>query len=148
MARTRANTQSSEPISALMTPDPVTLSSRATVEEAARRMRDAGIGDVIVLEDDQVCGILTDRDIVVRAIAEGHDPAELPVAAVCSRELTTLSPDDSVERAVQLMQEKAIRRLPVVEGGRPVGIVSLGDLAIERDPDSALGQISSAAPNE
>jgi CBS domain-containing protein len=146
MART--SKQASEPISTVMTTDPVTLPVNATVEEAARRMRDAGIGDVIVLDDDQVCGILTDRDIVVRAIAEGHDPAELPVAAVCSRELTTLSPDDSVDRAVQLMQEKAIRRLPVVDRGRPVGIVSLGDLAIERAPDSALGQISSAPSNE
>jgi CBS domain-containing protein len=110
-------------------------------------MRDANIGDVIVLQDDQICGILTDRDIVVRAVAEGREPATTKVADICSQELTTVSPTDEVEEAVRLMREKAIRRLPVVEGGKPVGIVSIGDLAVERDPHSALGRISAAPPN-
>jgi CBS domain-containing protein len=69
------------------------------------------------------------------------------VGQICSRELTTLSPDTPIEAAVQVMRDKAIRRLPVVEGERPVGIVSLGDLAVERDPESALGGISAAPPN-
>jgi CBS domain-containing protein len=131
----------------VMTPHPVALSGTASVHEAARAMRDQDIGDVIVLEHNQVCGIVTDRDIVVRTVAEARDPASTTLADICSHALTTVAPTDSVEQAVRLMREKAIRRLPVVEDGRPVGIVSLGDLAVERDPDSALGEISAASPN-
>jgi CBS domain-containing protein len=131
----------------IMTQKPVTLETRDTVTAAARSMRDGNIGDVVVLESGQVQGILTDRDIVVRALAEGRDPARTSVGDICSRELTTLSPTDTIEDAVKIMRGKAIRRLPVVEGGRPVGIVSLGDLAVERDPESALGGISAAPPN-
>lgn len=132
----------------VMTPEPVTVATNTTLEQAARHMRDAGIGNVIVLEGEQITGILTDRDIVVRAVAEGWDPSQTPVGDVASRELTTISPDETVDAAVALMRERSIRRLPVVESGRPVGIVSLGDLALERDPDSCLGEISAAPPND
>ena len=131
----------------IMTQNPVTVQMRDTITAAARTMRDANIGDVVVLENGQVRGILTDRDIVVRALAEGRDPAQTAVGDICSRELTTLSPNDAIGNAVAVMRDKAIRRLPVVEEGRPVGIVSLGDLAVERDPESALGGISAAPPN-
>jgi CBS domain-containing protein len=126
----------------VMTSDPVTLSSDSTLSEAAREMREADIGSVIVLDDGSICGIVTDRDIVVRGIAQGLDPEETPLSEVCSRELVTLSPDEEVDQAVTLMRERGIRRLLVEEAGRPVGIVSLGDLAIERDKRSVLGQIS------
>jgi CBS domain-containing protein len=76
---------------------------------------------------------VTDRDITVRAVAKGRDPASTPVREVYSAELTTLPPEETVDDAVRLMREKAVRRLPVVEGGRPVGIVSLGDLAVDRE---------------
>jgi CBS domain-containing protein len=131
----------------IMTQKPLTLQTSDTITAAARTMRDGNIGDVVVLEDGQIRGILTDRDIVIRALAEGMDPSRTTVGQVCSRELTTLSPDDSIAQAVSIMRDKAIRRLPVVEDGRPVGIVSLGDLAVEREPDSALGGISAAPPN-
>jgi len=131
----------------VMTPNPITIPATSSVAEAACTMRDANIGDVIVLKDNQVCGIVTDRDIVIRAVAEGRDPAATKIADICSQELTTVSPTDKVEDAVRLMRDKAIRRLPVVEGGKPVGVVSIGDLAMTRDPDSALGQISAAPPN-
>jgi CBS domain-containing protein len=131
----------------IMTQKPVTLQTSDTVTAAARSMRDGNIGDVVVLEDGRIQGILTDRDIVVRALAEGRDPERTTVGQICSRELTTLSPDTPIEAAVKAMRDKAIRRLPVVEGERPVGIVSLGDLAVERDPESALGGISAAPPN-
>ena len=131
----------------IMTQKPLTLQASDTITAAARTMRDGNIGDVVVLENNQIRGILTDRDIVVRALAEGLDPSRTTVGEVCSRELTTLSPTDSIVQAVEIMRGKAIRRLPVVEDGRPVGIVSLGDLAVERDPDSALGGISAAPPN-
>lgn len=132
----------------VMTPEPVTVATSTTLEQAARHMRDAGIGNVIVLEGEKITGILTDRDIVVRAIAEGWDPTQTPVGEVASRDLTTIAPDETVDAAVALMRERSIRRLPVVQSGRPVGIVSLGDLALERDPDSCLGEISAAPPND
>jgi CBS domain-containing protein len=137
-----------ESIRKVMTPDPITVSLTATLDQAARRMRDAGIGNVVVLDGEKITGILTDRDIVVRAVAEGRDPAQTPVGEVASQELTTLDPDDTIDEAVALMRERSIRRLPVVERGRAIGIVSLGDLALERDPDSCLGEISSAPPND
>jgi len=131
----------------VMTLNPVTLPATASLVEAALAMRDFDMGDVLVLDNGQVCGIVTDRDIVVRGIAAGNYPATVTLGEICSRDLTTLSATDRVEDAVSLMREKAIRRLPVVEGGKPVGIVSLGDLAVERDPHSALSDISAAPPN-
>ena len=131
----------------LMTPNPVVLPGTASVHEASRAMRDAQIGDVIVFENNQVCGIVTDRDIVVRILAETRDPATTTLADICSHNLLTVTPTDSVEEAVRLMRTHAIRRLPVVDGGQAVGIASLGDLAVERDPGSALGKISGAPPN-
>ena len=131
----------------VMTANPISLPAAASVADAARAMRDSNIGDVIVLDDGRLCGIATDRDIVVRAVAEGRDPFTTKLADICSQELTALSPADSVDDAVSLMREKAIRRLPVVEGGKPIGIVSIGDLAKSLDTHSALGYISAAPPN-
>jgi CBS domain-containing protein len=131
----------------LMTPNPVALPGTASVHEAACAMRDADIGDVIVIEHNQVCGIVTDRDIVIRLVAEAQDPATTTLADLCSHALVTVRPTDSIEEAVRLMRSHAIRRVPVVEGGQAVGIVSLGDLAVERDPHSALGEISAAPPD-
>jgi CBS domain-containing protein len=131
----------------IMTQKPVTLQSTDTVIAAARSMRDGNIGDVVIVENGRVQGILTDRDIVVRALAEGRDPARTTVGEICSKELTTLSPEDTVGDAENVMRDKAIRRLPVVDGGRAVGIVTLGDLAVDRDPGSTLGGISGAPPN-
>jgi signal-transduction protein with cAMP-binding, CBS, and nucleotidyltransferase domain len=132
----------------VMTTTPVSIPQSATVQQAARVMKDSDIGDVIVLDDsEQVCGIVTDRDIAIRVDAEGKDPSETLVGEICSRDLEALSPDDSVGDAVRLMSDNAIRRLPVIENGSPVGIVSLGDLATTEDPESALADISAAAPN-
>jgi CBS domain-containing protein len=131
----------------LMTPNPVALPGTASVHEAACAMRDAEIGDVIVIEHNQVCGIVTDRDIVVRLVAEAQDPATTTLADLCSHALVTVRPTDPIEEAVRLMRSHVIRRVPVVEGGQAVGIVSLGDLAVERDPHSALGEISAAPPD-
>ena len=131
----------------LMPPNPVVLPGTASVHEAARAMRDAAIGDVIVIENNRVCGMITDRDIVVRTLAEARDPATTTLADICSHLLLVVRPTDSVEKAVRLMGTHALRRVPVVEGGQPVGMVSLGDLAVERDPSSALGDISAAPPN-
>ena len=134
-------------IADVMTASPRTVDPGTPLVEAARAMRDADVGALIVVEGEQVGGVVTDRDIVVRAIAEGSDPSSAQVSDVCSRDVTTVESSEPVEQAVKLMRDRDIRRLPVVEGGRPVGIVSLGDLAVERDPDSALADISAADPN-
>lgn len=131
-----------------MTRNPVTIEAEQPVVEAARRMRHADAGAIVVLDNGQVSGIVTDRDITVRVVAEERDPATTSTRSVVSDvDVATVGPDTSVEQAAQLMQERAVRRLPVVEAGSAVGVVSLGDLAIERDPSSVLGQISAAESN-
>jgi CBS domain-containing protein len=133
----------------IMTKNPITLSGDSTVQEAARAMRERDIGTVLVTDAKQCLqGIVTDRDIVVRGIAEGKDPTQTHLRDVCSSALTHLTPEDTVDNAIKLMAKKGIRRIPVVDGERPVGVISLGDLAIARDRESALGSISSAPPNQ
>ncbi len=132
----------------VMSPTPISVPESASVQQAAQAMRDSDIGDVIVLDDsEQVCGIVTDRDIAVRLAAEGKDPSETLLGEICTREVEALSPDDPIGDAVRLMGDKAVRRVPIIEDGAPVGIVSLGDLAAIKDPESALADISEAPPN-
>jgi CBS domain-containing protein len=130
----------------VMTARPITLDKDASIADAARLMRDQGIGDVIVVDGEAAGGIVTDRDIVVRGVAEGADPNTTRLGQVVSSDLTAVAPDDPVDRAIELMRDKAIRRLPVIERGKPVGIVSIGDLAVERDPESVLADISEEPP--
>ncbi len=137
----------SQTVREVMTPQPWAVPPETSVVEAARIMRKNDIGDIVVTEGPRLWGLLTDRDVVVRAIAEGLDPATTTVGDICSRELTTVTPDESLGRAVTLMREKAVRRLPVVEGDAVVGIVSIGDVAVDRDRRSALADISAAPPN-
>ena len=134
-------------VSDIMTTDLIVLSAEHSVRDAARRMREGNVGAVIVQKHGNLLGIVTDRDIVVRCLAKGGDCDAMPLGDICSVDVITLGPDDEVDRAVTVMRDKAIRRIPVVKNGRPVGIVSLGDLAVERDPFSALGAISKARPN-
>jgi CBS domain-containing protein len=115
--------------------------------EAARLMRDQNIGDVLVVENDRLSGIVTDRDIVVRCVAERPDLSDAKLSDAVSGDVTTVEPDTTINEATQIMRELAIRRLPVVENGKPVGVVTIGELAMERDPSSALADISAAAPN-
>lgn len=131
----------------LMTKDPKVLDINSSLADAARLMRDNDIGFVVVRDGDRVCGVVTDRDLVIRGLAEGGDPANTTLASVYSEDIVQVSVDDSVEKAISLMSDKAIRRIPVMEGSEVVGVVSLGDLAVERDPSSVLGQISSAPAN-
>ncbi|MFG2617304.1 CBS domain-containing protein [Streptomyces sp. NPDC048507] len=129
----------------VMTGNPVSVERLTTLAEAARVMRDADIGDVLVVDDGKLRGILTDRDIVVRALAQDRDPADTTVLAVCTTEPVTVRRDDDVDLAVDLMRRHALRRLPVEsENGELVGIVSLGDLEVERDPGSPLSSIAAA----
>ncbi len=132
----------------VMTSNPKTIKSGDTLQHAAEMMRDAAIGDLIVMDNSHVEGIVTDRDIVVRAVADGADPKAAHVRDVCSKAVVTVTPDSPVDEAIRIMRERAIRRLPVVQGEKPVGVVSLGDLAVERDSNSALADISAADPND
>jgi CBS domain-containing protein len=134
-------------VSEVMTRQPATLPSSASVVEAARQMRDLNVGAVVVVDGQNLRGIVTDRDIVVRAVAPGDSIGDRSLDSVCSQNVMTVSPDDDADRAVSMMRENAVRRVPVVSGGEIVGMLSLGDLAVERDPGSALGDISSARPN-
>jgi CBS domain-containing protein len=131
----------------VMTADPRTVESGATVADAAREMRDGDVGAVIVVENGSVAGIVTDRDIVVRGVAQGLDPDTTRVSEVASMNVATLTVDQTVEDAIRLVRERDVRRIPVVQDGRPAGVVSLGDLAIERDTGSALADIASEPPS-
>ncbi|MEW1636508.1 CBS domain-containing protein [Streptomyces sp. NPDC093801] len=132
----------------VMTGNPVTVEKATSLAEAARVMRDADIGDVLVVDEGRLRGILTDRDLVVRAMADDRDPGETTVQAVCSTDPVTVRPDDGVDQAIALMRRKALRRLPVVTGeGELVGVLSLGDLVVEQDPGSALAAIAAAGPD-
>jgi CBS domain-containing protein len=131
----------------VMTPDPVTIGSRASLTDAARLMRDYNIGDVIVTDDAMPLGILTDRDIVVRAMATGSDTNTMSVGQVCSRDVVAVGPDDDTDRVISLMRSQSVRRLPVVDGEKIIGVVSLGDVAVDNEPLSALADISMATPN-
>ena len=134
-------------ITEVMTPDPVTVDAATTIHEAAKLMRDRDIGSLIVCQDGTVSGIVTDRDITLRAVADGKDPTSCTVGQVATTGTATINSDQSVDAAIALVREQNVRRLPVVEDGRPVGVVSLGDLAIERDGHSALADLSAAPPN-
>ncbi|WP_433333212.1 CBS domain-containing protein [Spirillospora sp. CA-294931] len=125
------------------------LPLEASLYEAARVMRDEGIGDVLVTFSGRLCGMVTDRDIVVRAVADSRDALRTPLGEVCTADLVTVRAEDDTEEAARLMGERAIRRLPVVdELHRPVGIVSIGDLAaVDGDGTPPLSAISKAPPN-
>ncbi len=131
----------------VMTHDPVTVETSRSLVDVAQAMRDHDTGAIIATERGKARGIVTDRDIVVRTVADGRDPGQVRVEEICSDALVTLNPQDRLDTAAEMMRRHDVRRLPVVEDDRPIGIVSLGDLAIERDEDSALADISAAAPN-
>jgi CBS domain-containing protein len=131
-----------------MSHPPITISSVALVREAAEKMRSADVGALIVQEDGKPYGIVTDRDIAIRGVAQGLNPETTPVGSICSKDLTTVSPEDNIDSALHLMRQKALRRVLVVDYEKaPIGIVSLGDLALEGDRRSVLADISAAPPN-
>jgi CBS domain-containing protein len=130
----------------LMTPGPIGVDYHQSIAEAARTMRDWGVGAVLVVNDEALHGLVTDRDLVIRAVAESCGPGE-PVGPLSSGDLVGVNADDDTAVAAQLMRENAVRRLPVVDDGQVVGMVSLGDLAMEQDPASALANVTMATPN-
>jgi CBS domain-containing protein len=132
----------------IMTGSPTSVSPDLDLATVARTMRDEDIGNVLVIDGETLQGLVTDRDIVVRGVAGGLDPSTTKIGGICSTVTVTIGPDDDLDDAVQLMRDRAVRRLPVLQDGRPVGIISLGDLALEKDSRSALAHISAAQPNQ
>ena len=131
----------------IMTPDPVGVYYDQTLAETARVMRDAGVGAVLVVNGDTLSGVVTDRDLVVRGLAEGAGP-DSPVGPLCSAKLVGVEAGADATEAERLMGENAVRRLPVIDAGQIVGIVSMGDLATStEDEQSSLAEVSKADPN-
>ncbi|MER7440480.1 MULTISPECIES: CBS domain-containing protein [Micromonospora] len=130
-----------------MTTRLVTMDGSDTLTAAAQEMRDMAIGDVVVTDGDNVVGIVTDRDITVRAVAENMNPATTRLNEITTKDVITVSQYDDAVSAADLMRTYAVRRLPVVQDGRLVGLVSMGDLAVEREPQSVLADISADDPN-
>ena len=128
----------------VMTPGPIGVDYDQSVGEAARAMRDWGVGAILVVSNGSLYGLVTDRDIVVRAVAEGS-AAEEPVGPLSSANLVGVDADADVHEAMRLMRQHAVRRLPVLEDGQVAGIVSLGDLAMQDEPDLAFAQLSAIA---
>jgi signal-transduction protein with cAMP-binding, CBS, and nucleotidyltransferase domain len=146
-SRSRGDITPATPLRDMMHRDPVIVEHDTRVVDAARTMQNRDIGDVLVRTAAGGYGILTDRDLVVRLVANERDPAATTAGELCSSPTLTLDAGDTVGQAVVLMRQRAVRRLPVMDNGTPVGIVTLGDLAMEREPDSLLGDISAAPPN-
>ena len=130
----------------VMTSNPRTVEADKPVAEAAKLMRDEDVGLAPVVEGDRLVGTLTDRDIAIRVVAEGKDPASTPVREVASTDIVTVNPDQDLDEAVGLMEQHQVRRVPVVEqDGRLVGVVAQADVARqadERQTGELVGQIS------
>ena len=131
----------------IMSAAPVCMAPGESVSAAARAMKEHGSGSVLVLTDGRLSGLVTDRDITVRVLAEDRDPRTTRIGDVCGGELVVLGPDDDLAEASRLVRDRAVRRIPVLRDGTPVGVVSTGDLALESDAASILSGVSSAPPN-
>ncbi len=122
-----------------MTANPRSIDASASVVEAARLMRQEHIGSLPVTEDEKPVGLITDRDITTRVVAEAADPKTTSVGDVYSRDIISVGPDQDLEEALQLMARHQVRRLPVVENDRLVGIVAQADIALrENEKTGAL----------
>jgi CBS domain-containing protein len=121
----------------IMSPAPACLAHTATVLAAARAMRERGVGTVLVFTGGQLSGLVTDRDITVRVLAENRDPQTTLISEICSHEVSALGPDDGVDQAARLAHQRVVRRIPVLQDGIPVGVVAVGDLALSWDASAA-----------
>ena len=124
-----------------MTSNPKHVDVSSTVVEAARLMKEEDIGPIPVVEGDRLVGIVTDRDIAIRVVAEGKDPRSVTVGEIASKDLVTVDPQQELDEALRLMAQHQVRRLPVVEeDGRLVGILAQADVAQQGD-DTKTGQV-------
>ncbi|HET9698916.1 MAG TPA: CBS domain-containing protein [Terriglobales bacterium] len=130
----------------VMTTNVVTAMPETTLEEIAMMMKTEDTGAIPVVDEGELIGIVTDRDIVVRCVAEGRDPSEVSAEDIITEDVEVVDRDTDAAEALEIMGRRQIRRLPVVENGELVGMVSLGDLAVkqgdERDTGEALKDVS------
>jgi CBS domain-containing protein len=131
----------------IMSAAPVCVAPGEPVSAAARAMKQHGVGTVLVLTDGRLSGLVTDRDITVRVLAENRDPRTTRIGDICRGELVVLDPDDGLAQAARLVRDRAVRRIPVLRDGTPVGVVSAGDLALEKDTASVLSGVSCPPPS-
>ena len=125
----------------VMTSNPSAIEADQPVAEAARLMRDEDVGLAPIVEGDRLVGMLTDRDIAVRVVAEGRDPQATPVREIASSDLVTIDPQQGLDEALRLMAQHQVRRLPVVEeDGRLVGVLAQADVARHAD-EEATGEV-------
>ena len=124
----------------VMTLNPTTCEPQASVVDAAKVMAQEDVGSIPIVEGDRLIGVVTDRDIVIRVVAEGRDLQSTTVGEIASRDLVTVSPDEDLDRALELMAEDQVRRVPVIEGDTLVGIVAQRDIALQ-GADRETGQV-------
>ncbi len=125
----------------VMSSDPCTIDADKSVAYAAKMMRDEDVGLAPIVEGDKLIGMLTDRDIAIRVVAEGKDPDQVTVREVASKQVVTVDPQQDLAEALRIMAKHQVRRLPVVEeDGRLVGVVAQADVAREGD-DKETGQL-------
>ena len=124
-----------------MTENPRSIGASTSVVEAARLMREQDIGSLPITDDEKLVGMITDRDITTRVVAEAADPTSTSVEDVYSRDLVSVEPDEDLDEALQLMARHQVRRLPVVENGRLVGIVAQADIALRENEKKTGGLV-------
>lgn len=128
----------------IMTGGPECASSTDTLVDAARKLRDLDVGSLPICgEDNRLQGMITDRDIVVKCVADGGDPSKVKVAELAEGKPVTIGADDPVEEALRTMREHGVRRLPVIDGHELVGMVSQADVA-RNLPEEAVGDLVEA----
>jgi CBS domain-containing protein len=134
-------------VSEFMTPNPTVIEVTDSLRSVAETMAAQDLGSLVVAENGAVVGIVTDRDLVVRGLATGVG-LDAPVGQLITGSLVSVGPGDAVAEVIQLMRDNAVRRVPVIDGDQAVGVVTIGDLAVALDADSALADISAAPPND
>jgi CBS domain-containing protein len=131
----------------IMSAAPVCMAADESVSAAAQAMKERGTGTVLVVSGGRFSGLVTDRDITIGVLAENRDPRTTRLDDICGGELAVLRPDDDLETATRIVRDRAVRRLAVIADGTPVGVVSVGDLAMDQDQRSAPSETPASRPD-
>lgn len=123
----------------IMTKSIICVKPTDMVEDAAKKMKQAGVGTVAVEENGKIMGIITDRDIVVRNVAENQTPAQVKCGDIMTRNVVTATPDSSIDEITEIMSTKQVKRVPIIDQNKIVGMISLADLAHARGKRSEAG---------
>ncbi len=133
----------------VMTKNPATCEMQSPVVEAAQMMEREGVGAIPVCENGRLAGIVTDRDIAVRVVASGRDPRQTRIEEVMTRDPESVKADESIDRALEVMESRQVRRIPVIDaGGKLVGIIAQADIATRLDEPNATAEVVEAISRE